>query len=116
MIFHRTTPAQAHQPAQRDWAGRTGSEELQPHDWYANPLTQRFQEPLPPDRPTIAPAAKRTTAQHSPELVLSAREFEHLLARERNLADRGTRLFSLMVLRRLGGKREGWSRLAQDLR
>jgi lipopolysaccharide/colanic/teichoic acid biosynthesis glycosyltransferase len=32
--------------------------------------------------------------------VLSARQFEHFLERERSLADRGTRRFSLLVLRR----------------
>jgi hypothetical protein len=45
----------------------------------------------------------RTTLSNSTERVLSAHQFECLLERERSLADRGTRRFSLLVLRRRAG-------------
>jgi lipopolysaccharide/colanic/teichoic acid biosynthesis glycosyltransferase len=47
-------------------------------------------------RPTVS-------LSNSTDRVLSAREFECFLERERSLADRGTRRFSLLVLRRRAG-------------
>jgi lipopolysaccharide/colanic/teichoic acid biosynthesis glycosyltransferase len=48
--------------------------------------------------------------------VLEAREFERFLVRERELADRGTRTFSLLILRRRRGEKNGFKRLALQLR
>ncbi len=48
--------------------------------------------------------------------VLSESEFEWFLERERCLADRGTRIFTLLVLRRSRGVRSGLERLSQQLR
>jgi lipopolysaccharide/colanic/teichoic acid biosynthesis glycosyltransferase/GGDEF domain-containing protein len=48
--------------------------------------------------------------------VLARETFELLLERERNLADRGTRLFTLIVLRRTSGHRASLQSLARQLR
>lgn len=48
--------------------------------------------------------------------VLPKDAFELLLDRERSLADRGTRLFTLIVLRRTQGPRRALTTLAQQLR
>ncbi|TAJ23877.1 MAG: sugar transferase [Planctomycetota bacterium] len=51
-----------------------------------------------------------------PRQVLSAEEFERFLVRERELADRRTRSFSLLVLRRRHGSAEQFGVLALELR
>ena len=48
--------------------------------------------------------------------VLAREAFELLLERERSLADRGTRLFTLIVLRRTSGPRASLQSLARQLR
>jgi lipopolysaccharide/colanic/teichoic acid biosynthesis glycosyltransferase len=48
--------------------------------------------------------------------VLAREAFELLLERERSLADRGTRLFTLIVLRRTSGPRPALQSLARQLR
>ena len=48
--------------------------------------------------------------------VLAREAFEQLVDRERNLADRGSRLFTLVVLRRTQGSRHSLRALATELR
>src|SRR5437867_12887704 len=48
--------------------------------------------------------------------VLSSEDFERFLQRERSLADRGTRLFTLMILQRRRGDRAGIEKLSLELR
>ena len=47
----------------------------------------------------------RAALSDSAENILSARQFEYFLERERSLADRGTRRFTLLVLRRQASER-----------
>jgi len=55
---------------------------------------------------------RRSTTRHT---VLGAPEFEMLLERERSLADRGTRVFSLLVLHRVEGNPLVLDRLSRQL-
>jgi lipopolysaccharide/colanic/teichoic acid biosynthesis glycosyltransferase len=55
---------------------------------------------------------RRSTSRH---IVLGAPEFEMLLERERSLADRGTRVFSLLVLHRVQGNPLVLDRLSRQL-
>ena len=48
--------------------------------------------------------------------VLAREAFEQIVDRERNLADRGSRLFTLVVLRRTQGSRHALRALADELR
>jgi lipopolysaccharide/colanic/teichoic acid biosynthesis glycosyltransferase len=65
-----------------------------------------------------APSARtRTTPENSPtRCLLSAAEFALFVSRERDLADRGTRPFSLIALRKRGAVDDGLRRLALRLR
>ena len=57
-----------------------------------------------------------TTSRSSSAGTLSARDFELFLRRERNLADRGTRVFTMIVLRRHRGDVEDVDVLAKRLK
>jgi lipopolysaccharide/colanic/teichoic acid biosynthesis glycosyltransferase len=63
-----------------------------------------------------ARSSQRAPWKDPTEGVLSAEAFELFLERERSLADRGTRLFSLLILRRKRGDREDLERLSRQLR
>ncbi len=58
----------------------------------------------------------RSSPVDATQPILAAREFERFLERERSLADRGTRRFSLMVIGSRHGHRRDLSRLARPLR
>jgi lipopolysaccharide/colanic/teichoic acid biosynthesis glycosyltransferase len=60
---------------------------------------------------TASPSYERSTRR-----ILSAAEFRCLLERERDLANRGTRHFSLIVLRRSSGTKRGFERLSREVR
>jgi lipopolysaccharide/colanic/teichoic acid biosynthesis glycosyltransferase len=60
--------------------------------------------------------SKRARAPEHGEAPLSAAEFERILEYERSLADRGTRLFTLLILRRRLGDRAAFERLARQIR
>ena len=57
-----------------------------------------------------------TTSRNASAGTLSARDFEIYLRRERNLADRGTRVFTMIVLRRHRGDVEDVDVLAKRLK
>jgi lipopolysaccharide/colanic/teichoic acid biosynthesis glycosyltransferase len=61
---------------------------------------------------TFFSRVRRSTASHT---VLGASEFEMLLERERSLADRGTRVFSVLVLHRVEGNPLVLDRLSRQL-
>ncbi|HUR28087.1 MAG TPA: sugar transferase [Planctomycetota bacterium] len=99
MAAHNTTPIRSHLPAGRvsqaplDFdradASASGTRRTLGAGWNGGPA--------PSDRvPTIA---LHGSPNHLADNVLGAHEFETILARERDLADRGTRFFTLMVLR-----------------
>ena len=89
-----------------------------PHAWRGNQFDPRV------SREAVVRAPERAGKVASPRApskvpvgsVLSTGEFDRCLARERSLADRGNRQFSLMVLRHLDGTGDGCSRLARSLR
>ena len=56
------------------------------------------------------------TTRHDAGTLLSAKEFEAFLRRERSLADRGNRIFTLLVLRRLRGNPEDLENLGRRVR
>ena len=57
----------------------------------------------------------RAHALEKSEAPLSAAAFESILEYERSLADRGTRLFTLLILRRRLGDRAAFERLARQI-
>jgi lipopolysaccharide/colanic/teichoic acid biosynthesis glycosyltransferase len=107
----------------RELVRRDPGSELQtpraaPHAWHGNQLDARV------SREAVVRAPERAGKVASPRApskvpvgsVLSTGEFDRCLARERSLADRGTRQFSLLVLRHVDGTGDGCSRLARSLR
>jgi lipopolysaccharide/colanic/teichoic acid biosynthesis glycosyltransferase len=79
-------------------AGGSGHENGEPGERPAGRLSEGGPGALP-DFPLEVKLRPRPSAAFQGPKVLSARQFEGFLERERSLADRGTRRFSLLVLR-----------------
>src|SRR4051812_24480252 len=117
MILHNRTHGPWYEPEQPAWQGADARARA-PHAWCGDPEPWTHQ----PDRMALAraepgafhkstaerDATARTPGRANMRLLplrkpsggaLPAPEFERFLERERSLADRGTRTFSLMVLR-----------------
>jgi lipopolysaccharide/colanic/teichoic acid biosynthesis glycosyltransferase len=148
MILHNRTQGPWYEPEQPAWEGSNARTHVPhaPHAWYgdpaATPSLARHPERLAFERSAFHKTSAERAAKsdessparaaradgrawmrllplrEAPSNLLSAAVFEQCLERERNLADRGTRRFSLMVLRHRGalrGKQASWSDLAQEL-
>lgn len=97
-----------------------------PHAWHSAPLEEfapiaaagiaPLVEPSVVRSPPPSVVTERAASQGAPGTVLSVREFDRVLARERSLADRGTRRFCVLTLLRIAGPGEGWAGLARALR